>query len=78
MAGLMAARVLSDHAEEVLIIERDPSDVGDLLFRTSLTDPVLNARLGRVTTMLDHPATLSRPGTLLRALRLGLFRGSRR
>ncbi|GAB3188688.1 2-polyprenyl-6-methoxyphenol hydroxylase-like FAD-dependent oxidoreductase [Micromonospora palomenae] len=47
---------------------------GDLLFRTSLTDPVLSARLGRVTTMLDHPATLSRPGTLLRALRLGLFR----
>lgn len=47
---------------------------GDLLFRTSQTDPVLNARLGRVTTMLDHPATLSRPGTLLRALRLGLFR----
>ncbi|MEV7327574.1 FAD-dependent oxidoreductase [Micromonospora sp. NPDC093244] len=47
---------------------------GDLLFRTSLTDPVLNDRLGRVTTMLEHPATLSRPGTLLRALRLGLFR----
>ncbi|MFF4880804.1 FAD-dependent oxidoreductase [Micromonospora sp. NPDC000668] len=47
---------------------------GDLLFRTSLTDPVLNARLSRVTTMLDHPATLGRPGTLLRALRLGLFR----
>ncbi|MER6592230.1 FAD-dependent oxidoreductase [Micromonospora purpureochromogenes] len=47
---------------------------GDLLFRTSLTDPVLSARLGRVTTMLDHPATLSRPGTLLRTLRLGLFR----
>ncbi|MBQ0902148.1 NAD(P)/FAD-dependent oxidoreductase [Micromonospora sp. U21] len=48
---------------------------GDLVFRTSLTDPVLSARLGRVTTMLDHPATLSRPGTVLRALRLGLFRG---
>ncbi|MDG4757419.1 hypothetical protein [Micromonospora sp. WMMD710] len=47
---------------------------GDLLFRTSLTDPVLNDRLGRVTTMLEHPATLSRPGTLLRALRLGLLR----
>nr|WP_201748876.1 hypothetical protein [Micromonospora acroterricola] len=27
IAGLMAARVLSDHADEVLIIERDPSDV---------------------------------------------------
>ncbi|MBQ1022144.1 hypothetical protein KBX71_30300 [Micromonospora sp. D93] len=27
MAGLLAARVLSDHAEEVLIVERDPSDV---------------------------------------------------
>jgi len=25
MAGLMAARVLSDHADEVLIIERDPT-----------------------------------------------------
>ncbi|MCO1597019.1 FAD-dependent oxidoreductase [Micromonospora sp. RHAY321] len=47
---------------------------GDLLFRASLTDPVLSARLNRVTTMLDHPATLSHPGTLLRALRLGLFR----
>jgi 2-polyprenyl-6-methoxyphenol hydroxylase-like FAD-dependent oxidoreductase len=47
---------------------------GDLVFRTSLTDPVLSARLNRVTTMLDHPATLSQPGTLLRALRLGLFR----
>ncbi|MEV1072959.1 FAD-dependent oxidoreductase [Micromonospora parva] len=51
---------------------------GDLLFRASLTDPVLNARLGRVTTMLDHPAALSRPGTLLRALRLGLLGSSRR
>ncbi|MGQ5261429.1 FAD-dependent oxidoreductase [Micromonospora sp. ZYX-F-536] len=47
---------------------------GDLIFRASLTDPVLNARLSRVTTMLDHPATLSHPGTLLRALRLGLLR----
>ena len=27
MAGLMAARVLSDHADEVLIIERDDADV---------------------------------------------------
>src|SRR6266566_2793976 len=26
MAGLMAARVLSDHAEQVLLIERDDSD----------------------------------------------------
>ncbi|WBB65113.1 FAD-dependent oxidoreductase [Micromonospora sp. WMMD812] len=48
---------------------------GDLIFRTSQTDPVLSSRLNRVTTMLDHPATLSRPATLLRALRLGLFRG---
>nr|WP_201748877.1 hypothetical protein [Micromonospora acroterricola] len=46
---------------------------GDLVFRTSQTDPVLSARLSRVTTMLDHPAALSRPGTVLRALRLGLF-----
>jgi 2-polyprenyl-6-methoxyphenol hydroxylase-like FAD-dependent oxidoreductase len=29
MAGLMAARVLSDHAEEVLVIERDETDAGD-------------------------------------------------
>jgi 2-polyprenyl-6-methoxyphenol hydroxylase-like FAD-dependent oxidoreductase len=29
MAGLLAARVLSDHAEEVLIVERDGSDVDD-------------------------------------------------
>ncbi|MFF5180929.1 hypothetical protein ACFY2Q_23110 [Micromonospora sp. NPDC000316] len=27
VAGLLAARVLSDHADDVLIIERDPSDV---------------------------------------------------
>jgi len=26
MAGLMAARVLSDHADEVLVIERDTSE----------------------------------------------------
>ncbi|SIR17660.1 FAD-dependent oxidoreductase [Micromonospora avicenniae] len=45
---------------------------GDLVFRAAQTDPVLSARLSRVTTMLDHPAALSRPGTLLRALRLGL------
>lgn len=29
MAGLLAARVLSDHADEVVIIERDGSEVGD-------------------------------------------------
>ncbi len=29
MAGLLAARVLSDHADEVLVIERDGSDVDD-------------------------------------------------
>lgn len=29
MAGLMAARVLSDHAEEVVVIERDDSDNGE-------------------------------------------------
>ena len=28
MAGLLAARVLSDHAEQVLIVERDESDTG--------------------------------------------------
>ena len=39
----------------------------------SQTDPVLSGRLNRVTQMLDHPSELSRPGTLFRALRLGLF-----
>ncbi|TDC24981.1 FAD-dependent oxidoreductase [Micromonospora sp. 15K316] len=48
---------------------------GNLVFRASQIDPVLSSRLSRVTTMLDHPATLSRPGTLLRALRIGLLRG---
>lgn len=28
MAGLLAARVLSDHAEEVIVIERDAADTG--------------------------------------------------
>ncbi|RKN23777.1 FAD-dependent oxidoreductase [Micromonospora musae] len=45
---------------------------GNLVFRGSQIDPVLSARLSRVTTMLEHPAALSRPGTLLRALRIGL------
>ncbi|MEE6257858.1 FAD-dependent oxidoreductase [Plantactinospora sonchi] len=50
---------------------------GDLVFRASQTDPVLSARLNRVTTMLDHPTSLSQPSTLLRALRLHLFRTRR-
>jgi hypothetical protein len=42
----------------------------DLIFQAAMTDPVIGARLDRVTTMLDHPAALARPGVLLRALRL--------
>ncbi|MGI5213772.1 FAD-dependent oxidoreductase [Plantactinospora sp. CA-290183] len=47
--------------------------VGDLVFRVSRFDPVISSRFNRVTTMLDHPSVLSHPGTLLRALRLGLL-----
>jgi hypothetical protein len=42
-----------------------------------MTDPVIHERLNRVTTMLDHPSALARPGILLRALRLRLFGGRR-
>ncbi|WP_326563275.1 FAD-dependent oxidoreductase [Micromonospora sp. NBC_01796] len=42
----------------------------DLLFRASMTDGVINDRLARVTTMLDHPTALARPSTLWRAVRL--------
>jgi 2-polyprenyl-6-methoxyphenol hydroxylase-like FAD-dependent oxidoreductase len=49
----------------------------ELILRASMTDPVINERLSRVTTMLDHPNALARPGTLLRALRLRLFGGRR-
>jgi 2-polyprenyl-6-methoxyphenol hydroxylase-like FAD-dependent oxidoreductase len=50
----------------------------DLILRASMTDPVISERLNRVTAMLDHPNALARPGTLLRALRLGLFAGAGR
>jgi 2-polyprenyl-6-methoxyphenol hydroxylase-like FAD-dependent oxidoreductase len=42
---------------------------GDLILRASMSDPAVAERLDRVTTMLDHPSALARPGTLLRALR---------
>lgn len=45
----------------------------DLILRASMTDAVINERLSRVTTMLEHPNALARPSTLLRALRLSVF-----
>ncbi|WP_329100460.1 FAD-dependent oxidoreductase [Micromonospora sp. NBC_01699] len=41
----------------------------NLVFRASMTDAVINERLARVTTMVEHPNALARPGTLWRALR---------
>jgi 2-polyprenyl-6-methoxyphenol hydroxylase-like FAD-dependent oxidoreductase len=38
----------------------------DQLYETSMTDAVIASRLGGVTTMLAHPVTLGRPGTVLR------------
>jgi 2-polyprenyl-6-methoxyphenol hydroxylase-like FAD-dependent oxidoreductase len=46
------------------------------IFRASMTDAKINEQLSRVTTMLAHPSVLSRPGTLLRALRLTMFSGA--
>lgn len=45
---------------------------GDLIFRASAKDPVVNRRLGQVTTMLAHPSALTSPGLLLRALTAGV------
>ncbi|WP_326566239.1 hypothetical protein VSH64_30725 [Amycolatopsis rhabdoformis] len=42
-----------------------------VLFRASMTDGVINARLARVTTMMDHPNSLATLGTVLRALKFG-------
>ncbi|MFC5285816.1 FAD-dependent oxidoreductase [Actinokineospora guangxiensis] len=38
------------------------------IFQASLTDPSVNQRLARTTTMLAHPNTLATPTTLARAL----------
>jgi 2-polyprenyl-6-methoxyphenol hydroxylase-like FAD-dependent oxidoreductase len=45
------------------------------LFKASMTDSVTNERLARVTTMLAHPNSLAKPGTLLRALWLNVRSG---
>jgi 2-polyprenyl-6-methoxyphenol hydroxylase-like FAD-dependent oxidoreductase len=37
--------------------------------RAALSDPVVSARMDRVTTMMAHPSTLASPGLLLRAVR---------
>jgi 2-polyprenyl-6-methoxyphenol hydroxylase-like FAD-dependent oxidoreductase len=42
------------------------------LFKASMTDAVTNERLARVTTMLAHPNSLAKVGTLLRALWLNV------
>jgi heterodisulfide reductase subunit A-like polyferredoxin len=52
VAGLLAARVLADHAGSVPIIERDAP-----------TDVVGVRRFRAVTVMLEHPATLFAPGS---------------
>jgi 2-polyprenyl-6-methoxyphenol hydroxylase-like FAD-dependent oxidoreductase len=44
------------------------------LFNAAMTDAVTNERLARVTTMLAHPNSLAKLGTLFRALSLNLFR----
>lgn len=45
----------------------------ELIFRASMVDTAVTARLDRVTTMLDHPNALVRPRAVLRTLRSGLF-----
>jgi 2-polyprenyl-6-methoxyphenol hydroxylase-like FAD-dependent oxidoreductase len=39
-----------------------------LIFKGSLKDQAVNQQLGKVTSMLAHPSSLTRPGFLLRAL----------
>ena len=53
VAGLLAARVLSDHAEEVVVIERDGTDNGD--------HAMSPARLGQLGIDVGGAARL--PGT---------------
>jgi hypothetical protein len=45
--------------------------VSGLVFQAFLKDQTVNRRLSRVTTMLAHPASLTTPGFLLRALTAG-------
>jgi 2-polyprenyl-6-methoxyphenol hydroxylase-like FAD-dependent oxidoreductase len=47
--------------------------ISGLLFDASSKDPELNLLFNRVTTMVEHPAALARPQTLLRALRTQLL-----
>ncbi|SDM27758.1 FAD-dependent oxidoreductase [Allokutzneria albata] len=53
---------------------RITSWLSDLLFAASSKDLELNARLNAVTTMVEHPLSLARPSTLLRAVRATLLR----
>jgi len=46
---------------------------GGQLFKASMTDAVTNDRVAMVTTMMAHPDSLAKAGTLLRALRLNLL-----
>lgn len=41
---------------------------GALFFQATTKDPIVNRQLGRVTAMLAHPSSLTRPALLLRAL----------
>ena len=43
-----------------------------LIFKASRKDKALNRSLGRVTTMLDHPSSLTSPRILFRALAAGV------
>ncbi|HEY4418924.1 MAG TPA: hypothetical protein VGN22_05390 [Pseudonocardia sp.] len=54
------------------------SKLGDMVLAMSATDPEMNRRMSLVTTMLAHPSSLGRPGTLLRAVWLRLVAGVRR
>jgi 2-polyprenyl-6-methoxyphenol hydroxylase-like FAD-dependent oxidoreductase len=45
---------------------------GGQLFKATMTDGLTNERVALVTMMMAHPNSLSRPGTLLRALRVNL------
>jgi len=48
--------------------------ISGLIFQGAAVDPQLNVQFNLVTTMLQHPSSLARPRTLLRALR---FRAGR-
>jgi hypothetical protein len=42
--------------------------MGGLLFKASLSDPVVREQLNQVRGLLAHPDSLSRPGMLARVL----------